>query len=100
MKHTPIQRHWSYRVRQNGPAKGWREVVADKLRNLASRIDHRYTLAVEMKSNPVLPMEVKADCIKVGFQHTERLFAEEVRLAAVEDGYMDALPWMFNEEKS
>jgi hypothetical protein len=53
-----------------------------------------------MKSNPVLPMEVKAECIKVGFQHTERLFAEEVRLSAVEDGYMDALPWMFNEEKS
>lgn len=74
-------------------------VLADRLRVLASRIDRRYTLAVEMKSEPVLPMEVKAECIKVGFQHAERLFAEEVKMAAVELGYREALHCMFAADK-
>lgn len=65
------------------------------LRKLASIIDGRKTLTVDMWSTPVIASKDRADALVAGFKHAGRLFEESVVHEALEVQMREKLPGMY-----
>lgn len=66
-----------YRLHVNGRI-GWRQHLAHYLRALASRIDHRHSLAIAIDSIPALSTAQQEECINVGLLAMSRSIRETV----------------------
>ena len=59
MKHTSIYTY-TYRLGCNARPRRWRDRLGQWLRNCAELLDGRRTLALDMDSDPAVPIAVKA----------------------------------------
>lgn len=95
----PINIEWWYKTRLCGVPQNFKELLADLFRKLATAIDNRTTISIEMKSLPVVSGSAKRRCIELGFKYAENLFIEEIKQEVYESGMKETMPELFPEEK-
>lgn len=72
---------WSFRVNRNATL---RERIGAGLRSLASRIDGRLSLAIQIESTPPLSLAQKVECITFATRQLRAAIADTVKTAAEE----------------
>lgn len=88
---------FSYSVRVNCNPENKRQRLAHLLRNLASMIDGRTSLAVEISSTPELSLEQKNECIRFGSEAIGKSVALLARSEALEEEMKKVAPLLFEE---
>ena len=89
---------WWWVIRVNSP-RGWRQRIAHWLHGLAVRIDNRWSIAVEVESDPPIGTAAQAAVIKAGMKHAERLLSNEVETAACERVMRAHMPHLFRDRQ-
>ena len=80
----------------NAPARHWRDRAASWLRRLATLLDGRKTLAIEMHSMPSIPQAVEVEVVTKGLEHMRRLFANSVENECIETLLKQVAPDVFD----
>ena len=63
---------YTYKLHCNAKPRHWRDRLGQWLRESADMLDGRRTLAIEMDSDPLLPMSVQTDVLVKGIEHMTR----------------------------
>jgi hypothetical protein len=96
MKH---QASYTYKLHCNATPRHWRDRLGQWLREWAELIDGRRTLAVDMDSDPPVPIEVQTDVLRKGLEHMTRLYKDAVADECAERLLKKALPHVFDAER-
>lgn len=89
-----IERKWSYRVRVNAN-RTLRQRIGAALRKLASRIDKRISLAVEIQTSPGIDPQKVVACVKRALDDLERYVRNEVEAECEEAVLRKMYPRLF-----
>ena len=93
MKH---QESYTYQLHCNATPRHWRDRLGQWLREWAELIDGRRTLAVDMDSDPPVPIEVQTDVLRKGLEHMTRLYKNAVAYECAERLLKKAAPHVFD----
>lgn len=85
---------WTFRV--GGQPEGWRERLANVVRNFASLIDGRSSIPLVMESTPKISAGKKADCFIAGAKLARALFEDEIKSEAIEQASKELMPELFD----
>lgn len=88
-----------YRLRVN-QANNWRDRFGNILRSLASRVDGRYSVAIEMISLPHLSEDENIRIINTGIDLMNDLQRQAVNHEAVDVISKKATPWLYEDSNS
>lgn len=94
MSKDPSTWWWVFRV--NLP-RGWRQHVGQWLRRLAARIDGRWSLAIEVRTDPPIDSVTTRAVIRAGMKHAERLLTNETEAAACDRVMRARMPDLFRD---
>lgn len=79
-----LKQKWNYKIRFNGKPFCIRDGIGDLIRRLASKIDGRMSVAISIETTPTLTTKTKIMLLKKGFNITEDLLEEELKMEASE----------------
>jgi len=87
---------YTYKLHCNARPRHWRDRLGQWLREWAELLDGRRTLAVEMDSDPPVPIEVQTDVLRKGLDHMTRMFKDAVADECTERLLKKAAPHVFD----
>lgn len=93
MKH---EAQYTYELHCNALPRHWRDRVGEWLREWADRVDGRRSLAVNMDSDPPVPISVHADVMRKGVEHMARLHKDAVAAECAERLLKQVAPHLFD----
>ena len=87
---------YSYNFACNASPRRWRERFGQWLREAADMLDGRRTLAIEIDSDPRLPMAVQTDVMLKGLEHMRRCLKDAASDECREQLLRKAIPSVFD----
>ena len=87
---------YTYKFNCNARPRHWRDRFGQWLREAADILDGRRTLAIEIDSDPRLPMTVQTDVIVKGLEHMSRCLKDAAGDECREQLLRKAIPHVFD----
>ena len=87
---------YSYKLHCNAKPRHWRDRVGQWLRETADIFDGRRTLAIDIDSDPRLPMSVQTEVLVNGVQHMTRCLKDAAEDECREQLLKKAMPHVFD----
>ena len=92
-----LHKQWHYSFRCGCRSLSVRARIADQFRIIASKIDGRYSVPIEMRSTPELSNAEHLECLTIGLVQAKHEFEERVQAKAGELLFQQTRPDLFAE---
>jgi hypothetical protein len=87
---------YTYKLHCNARPRHWRDRLGQWLREWAELLDGRRTLAIDMNSDPPVPVSVQTDVLRKGVEHMTRCLKDAAGNECMEQLLKKAQPHVFD----